>query len=213
MYTIKENIINHKNYGNKRTSIKYIVIHYTGNDGDSDESNTKYFKNTIVSASAHYFVDNDSITNTVPDDYTAWHCGAKVYRHKFCRNSNSLSIELCDSIKNGVVYPTVKTIENAIALTKALMKKYNIPKENVIRHYDVTGKLCPKYWVDDSKWKSEFWNKLSVELTSAKDIAHELNESFFPITDKKKFISELEESKKNNSSLYWGYYKLVNNIK
>ena len=213
MYTIKENIINRKNYGNKRTSIKYIVIHYTGNDGDSDESNSKYFKNNILSASAHYFVDNDSVTNTVPDDYIAWHCGSKVYKHKFCRNSNSIGIELCDNIKNGDVYPTAKTIENAISLTKALMKKYNIPKENVIRHYDVTGKLCPKYWVDDSKWRNEFWNKLSIELTAPKDITNALNQNFFPITDKQKFIKEMEEAKNNNSSLYWGYYKLVNNIK
>ena len=208
--TFKINFANRKNYGSIRTSIKYIVIHYTSNDGDSDEGNSNYFKNNIVNASAHYFVDNDSITQAVPDNYIAYHCGANSYKHSECRNSNSIGIELCDSVKDGVIYPDKNTIINAIELTKHLMKKYNIPKENVIRHYDVTGKHCPVYWVNDSKWKDEFWNKLKTELTSANDITWELNNSFFPISDMKKFVSELEEAKKNNSSLYWGYYKLVN---
>jgi hypothetical protein len=50
-------------------------------------------------------------------------------------------------------------------------------------------------------------------LTSAEDITYELNKSFFPITETEKFVKELEKAKKNNSSLYWGFYKLVNKIK
>jgi N-acetylmuramoyl-L-alanine amidase len=50
-------------------------------------------------------------------------------------------------------------------------------------------------------------------FASAEDITHELNKSFFPITETEKFIKELDEAKKNNSSLYWGFYKLVNKIK
>lgn len=160
---IKQKRANKKNYGGKRTkAIKFIVIHYTGNDGDTDENNGKYFANNVVGASAHYFVDDDSITQTVPDDFVAWHCGGKIYKHKSCRNSNSLGIEICDDVKNGKIYPSDKTIKNVLELTEYLMKKYNIPKENVIRHYDVTGKLCPAYWVDNQKWKTAFWNKLNV---------------------------------------------------
>lgn len=213
---IKTHLANRNNYGASRNifNIKYIVIHYTANDGDSDENNGKYFANNSVSASAHYFVDDDSITQSVPDNYIAWHCGGvKTYKHPKCRNSNSIGIELCDNVKNGIIYPTDNTIKNALELTKMLMKKYNIPVENVIRHYDVTGKNCPSFWVDSSKWYKEFYNKLIPELTSANDITWELNNTYFPITDTKKFVSELEEAKKNNSSLYWGFYKLVNNIK
>ena len=53
-----------------------------------------------------------------------------------------------------------QTIANTLALTKKLMKKYRVDKAHVIRHFDVTGKPCPAYWVDDKKWKRDFWNKL-----------------------------------------------------
>lgn len=164
MKPIKKALADKSNYGSKRTlPIKYIVIHYTGNDGDTDENNGKYFQGVNRQASAHYFVDDDSITQSVPDDFVAWHCGAKTYKHRLCRNSNSIGIEICDDVKNGKIYPSAQTITNVLELTVYLMKKYNIPKENVIRHYDVTGKLCPAYWVDDAKWKSEFWNKIKVD--------------------------------------------------
>ena len=170
MVEIKVNTAHRSNYGNLRntSSIKYIVIHYTAGDGDTDENNTKYFNRTVTQTSAHYFVDTDSITQSVPDNYVAWSVGGKKYNnnggrlYNKCVNNNSISIELCDDVKNGVIYPSTKTIQNALELTALLMKKYNVSKENVVRHWDVNGKPCPKYWVDDSKWKSEFWNKISA---------------------------------------------------
>lgn len=163
---IKTNLAKRSNYGDKRqlSTIKYIVIHYTGNDGDTDENNGNYFHNNKVGVSAHYFVDDDSVTQSVPDDYIAWHCGNKTYKHKYCRNTNSIGIEICDDVRNGKIYPSVKTIENVLELTEYLMNKYSIPRENVIRHYDVSGKICPAYWcgstTKNKKWKTEFWNKL-----------------------------------------------------
>lgn len=164
---IKVNLANVNNYGDARSlnSIKYIVIHYTANDGDTSMNNANYFKNNRVDASAHYFVDSDSITRSVPDDFVAWHCGATNYKHHECRNANSIGIEICDDVKNGIIYPSDKTIKNTIELVEWLMKKYNIPKVNVIRHYDVTGKLCPAYWcgtIDkEKKWQTEFKDKLN----------------------------------------------------
>lgn len=171
MKPIKQALANKKNYGSARhlMDIKYIVIHYTGNDGDTDESNARYFQNNVTGTSAHYFVDDDSITQSVPDNYVAWHCGTTgAYKHKQCRNSNSIGIEICDDVKNGTIYPSAQTIKNVLELVEYLMNKYSIPKENVIRHYDVTGKHCPQYWVNDSKWKSEFWNKIGVEYVVEK---------------------------------------------
>jgi N-acetylmuramoyl-L-alanine amidase CwlA len=181
-YTLKTNLANKSNYGSKRStsSIKYIVIHYTGNDGDTDESNATYFKNNVVKASAHYFVDSDSVTQSVADDYVAYSVGGSKYsncsttgggkHYGKCTNSNSISIELCDDKKNGTVYPSDSTIANALELTKKLMKKYDIDAEHVIRHFDVTGKSCPEYWcgsdAKNKKWNTAFWNKLSTTDTS-----------------------------------------------
>ena len=168
---LKTNLANSKNYGGARSldSIRWIVIHYTANDGDTANNNCLYFKNNVVGSSAHYFVDDDGVMQSVPDDRIAWHVGCKTgYKHAYCRNTNSLGVELCDEVKNGVIYPSKQTIANAIELVEYLMKKYNIPRANVIRHYDVvaSNKLCPAYWCGNAKndalWKSEFWNKLIV---------------------------------------------------
>jgi len=149
MVPIKTQLAHRSNYGGKRTAkIEGIVMHYTANDGDSDESNGKYFQQPLNPvASAHYFVDDDSITRSVPDDFVAYHCGANTYRHPSCRNANSIGVELCDAKRDGRVMATDKTIANAAELVYQLCKQYNIPYDHIIRHYDVTGKLCPAYWV------------------------------------------------------------------
>lgn len=171
-YTFKKRLSHKSNYGSQRALgvIKYIVIHYTANDGDSDEGNGNYFANNIVKASAHYFVDGDSVTQSVPDDYVAWAVGGSKYSDckrtgggKFygqCTNTNSISIELCDEVRNGVSDFSPATIENAVELTKMLMKKYKVDINRVIRHFDVTGKPCPKPYVDNAKWK-EFKNMIT----------------------------------------------------
>ena len=149
MVPIKTQLANRANYGGKRSArIEWIVMHYTANDGDSDESNAKYFQKPLTPvASAHYFVDDDSITRSVPDDYVAYHCGAYSYKHPLCRNANSIGIEMCDAKRDGRIMATDKTIQNAAELVYQLCKQYGIPYDHIIRHYDVTGKLCPAYWV------------------------------------------------------------------
>ena len=149
MVPIKTQLAHRSNYGGKRVQkIEWIVMHYTANDGDSDESNGRYFQQPLNPvASAHYFVDDDSITRSVPDDYVAYHCGARTYKHPYCRNANSIGVELCDAKRDGRVMATNKTIANAAELVYQLCKQYGIPYDHIIRHYDVTGKLCPAYWV------------------------------------------------------------------
>lgn len=155
-------LANRINYGNKRNTnnIKWLVIHYTANDGDSAKGNGNYFKNNKPKASAHYFVDDNVIVNSVPDNYTAYAVGGKKYNNNggkyygVCTNANSISIELCDTQRNGKSDLSEKTRKNAIELARYLCKKYKIDKNHVIRHYDITSKLCPKYFVEDEKaWK------------------------------------------------------------
>lgn len=177
-YTLKECFANPNNFGKQRNTsdIKYICIHYTANDGDSDEANGNYFKNGIRNASAHYFVDSDSVTRSVADNYIAWSVGGGKYNdcaktgggklYGVCTNANSISIELCDDYKDGVIKATQATIDNAIELTKFLMVKYGIPVANVIRHFDVNGKHCPAYWMDNTAWENEFHGKLTASSTT-----------------------------------------------
>lgn len=166
---INRKIANKSNYGEHRSTsqIKYLVYHYTANDGDTDEANANYFQNNIVEASAHYFVDDNSITQSVPDDYVAWSVGGSKYAntnggkfHEICTNYNSISVELCDNVRNGVYDFTPNTLNNAVELGRMLMKKYNIPIDHVIRHYDVTGKICPKPFVENERAWLEFKNRL-----------------------------------------------------
>lgn len=146
------------NYSAKRggNPIKYIVIHYTANNGDTAQNNCKYFNSPNRKASAHYFVGRDGVFQSVQDIHTAWHCGGSSYKHKYCRNANSIGIEMCSKIDgNGKYYIENSVIDNAIDLTKYLMDKYNIPSNNVIRHYDVTGKACPEPFVrDENLWEN-----------------------------------------------------------
>lgn len=143
------------NYGSTRSlsKIKYIVLHYTGNKTDRAISNCNYFKNNNTGTSAHYFVDKTEIYQSVLDNYVAWHCGGKKYPncastgggklYGIVTNANSIGIEMCSD--NGQFHKD--TLDNTEELVRYLMKKYNIPVENICRHFDCNGKSCPAYWV------------------------------------------------------------------
>ena len=151
---------NASNYTRGRSAaIQYIVIHYTANNGDTAQNNLRYFaNNTNIGASAHFFCDEHEITQSVKVTDTAWHCGTSgAYYHKHCRNANSIGIEMCSrKDRNGKYYFKPETINNAVMLTTELMNKYNIPAENVVRHYDVTHKNCPAPFVENETAWQEF---------------------------------------------------------
>ena len=146
------------NHGGKRPTenIKYIVVHYTGGNNDTAENNGFYFSRNCIKTSAHYFVDENEIVQSVSDDVVAWHCGANQYSHPSCRNSNSLGVEICTKRDgNGVCFLDTKAMDNSASLIWYLMEKYQIPLDCVVRHYDVTRKDCPAPMVGDgeSLWK------------------------------------------------------------
>lgn len=156
------------NYTKNRTQdIKYIVIHYTANNGDTAKGNCSYFSGTNRSASAHYFVDETNIYRSVNDENTAWHCGATTYKHNSCRNNNSIGIEMCSKKDNNNNYFIENsTINNTLKLTKLLMLKYNITETNILRHYDVTGKSCPEPFVRNNTLWVDFKAKLTSNTTT-----------------------------------------------
>ena len=112
-------------------------------------------------------MDDTTVVHSVPDDRVAWAVGGRKYNnvggrlYGIAKNANTLNVELCDTTKNGTVKATEATINNALDLVKELMSKYNVPVDRVIRHYDVNGKPCPAYWVDDALWEQEFHGRLT----------------------------------------------------
>lgn len=159
---------------NDLSRIKYIVIHYFG--GLSTALNlAKYWAREYAGASAHYAVGHEGdIFQIVEDDDVAWHCGARKYVHAECRNTNSIGIEMAVKKKSTATlsasdkdwYFTKETVEATVELVRTLMKKYNIPADHVIRHYDVTNKICPNPYVFNAV--DETWDKFKAMISEEK---------------------------------------------
>ena len=151
----------------------YIVVHYVGAVSTA-KNNATYYASQRLGSSAHYFVDETSIWQSVEDSDRAWHCGGGLQGknghtlHGICTNANSIGIEMCvKKTPSGEWYFEPETVKNTVDLVKMLMDKHNIPIERVVRHFDVTGKNCPAPYVDEAKW-NEFKSKISAvegELT------------------------------------------------
>lgn len=210
-YILKEQLAASGNYGGSRNAsqIRYLVYHYTGNDGDKAANNAAYFQNNIVKASAHYFVDDTTVYLSVPELKVAWAVGGSKYANAdktgggtmygVINNTNSISIEMCDTIRNGVYQASEATLANAAALGRALMKKYGIPIENVYRHFDVTGKHCPSYLVNAQKW-AEFKEGLTMDIEALTDeelvrLAERMNAALAKRAMSDTLASELAEAK------------------
>lgn len=161
-YTLRGLLAAEGNCGGTRKAadIRYLVIHYTGNNGDTAANNAAYYQNHVVEASAHYFVDDTTVCRSVPDLRIAWAVGGKKYAscgetgggklYGIVTNTNSISVELCGTGEGRCA--SEQTLQNAVVLCRELMKKYGIPLERVCRHFDVTGKLCPAYLVEEAAW-------------------------------------------------------------
>lgn len=144
-------------YGKKREikDIDFIVVHFTANANDTAKNNADYFATgNQRSAGAHYFVGRDGVAESVPATFVAWSVGDKQSKlngggskMKVCFNYNSVSVELCD-------FRTWndKVAKTAAEFITALRRDLLINKNNIIRHYDVTCKLCPAPLVDGDMW-------------------------------------------------------------
>lgn len=138
-------------------SIKYIVIHYVGATGGS-KANAVYFGSKNVGASAHYFVGHagEDIYQVVADEDIAWHCGTTGTYYCGCRNANSIGVELCCWQNQDETWRfDNETVDAAVDLVRNLMDTYQIDADHVVRHYDVTHKICPEPYVrDEEAWKA-----------------------------------------------------------
>lgn len=154
--------------------IKWIVIHYTANSGTTAtaKGNANYFANCPRKASAHYVVDTKSVVyRCVPDNRAAWAVGdSGAGRLKgVCTNYNSISIEMVSHSNANGYYIPAETINRTVELTQALMQKYDIDADHVIRHYDVTGKACPATHCG-SKTGDANWQAFKTLVTNGRDV-------------------------------------------
>ena len=148
--------------------IKYLAIHFTAGSS-SKAGSAKSVKNVFEQrkASADFCVDDRDMVQFNPDlhNYYCWAVGDGNGKYGVT-NKNSISIEICSSLKKGTSaavpnhsgwYFTDAALENAVKLSKYLMKKYNIPIDRVIRHYDASRKSCPGLvgWNDGTLYKED----------------------------------------------------------
>ena len=159
--------VNYTHMSNKKN--EYIVIHYTGNVTDTALANARYFETVNRGASANYFVDQTSVYQCVLDSDKAWHVGVNYGNHTLfgkCTNSNSIGIEMCSNKKK----ISQDTYNNTVALTKKLMKKYNIPASRVVRHYDVCNKVCPG-WSGWTRKNDKIWKQFKKDIQATASVS------------------------------------------
>ena len=136
-------------------SIIGIVIHYTSNYTDTAAANAHYFCEADRGASAHYFVDETSIYQSVEESEAAWSVGRKFGDARLWgiyTNQNTISVEMCSS--GGKI--AERTMHNTADLVRMLLAKYGLSLDDVARHWDVCAKRCPGWdgWLpgDESQW-------------------------------------------------------------
>ena len=142
----------------KTDKITGIVIHYTANPGATAIGNRNYFEGLKDSgetyASSHFVIGMDGeIVQCIP-------CNEIAYASND-RNEDTIAIECCIPDETGEF--TDATYQSLIELTAWLMGRYDLTTDDVIRHYDVTGKICPKYFVENEG----AWDQFRKDVKSA----------------------------------------------
>ena len=125
-------------------SVQYIAIHYTANPGATAIANRNYFENLATThdtkVSSHFVVGLDGeVVQCIPTSEMSYATNS--------RNVDTLSIECCHPDETGKFNEA--TYDSAVKLSAWLCVRFGLTSENVIRHYDVTGKNCPKYYVEN----------------------------------------------------------------
>ena len=144
---VKKMIIRQSDYtydGEKLAEVKFITVHYVANPGSSAMANRNYFNGLAdghgVSASAHFIIGLDGeIIQCVPLGCVSWANGNME------SNRRSITIECCHPTDDG--HFNEATLESLKKLVSWLCEKYGVSRDGIIRHYDVTGKDCPRYFV------------------------------------------------------------------
>lgn len=153
-------LLDYNEYSRPGTALEQvngIVVHYTANPGTTAEQNRSYFENLAETgetyASSHFVIGlSGEIVQCIP-------CNEIAYASNE-RNADTISIECCIPDDTGRFADA--TYDSLVKLVTWLMGRYGLTEDDVIRHYDVTGKACPKYYVEN-EWA---WNQFREDLAS-----------------------------------------------
>lgn len=150
--------------GDPLEHIDGVVIHYTANPGTSAKQNRDYFAGLAISgetsASSHFVIGLDGeIIQCIPLDEISYASND--------RNHDTVSIECCIADDSGKFNEA--TYQSVIKLTAWLMGEYRLTSKSVIRHYDITGKMCPKYYVEHE----DEWIQLKKDIVAYKKACQE----------------------------------------
>lgn len=146
--------------GTSTNQITGIVIHYTANPGTTAKENRDYFEGLkdshLTQASSNFVIGLEGeIIQCVPTWEVAYASNS--------RNIDTVSIECCHPDETGEFNDA--TYESMVQLTAWLCEKFGLDEDDVIRHYDVTGKNCPKYFVENEA----AWEKFKEDVKTAID--------------------------------------------
>lgn len=152
--------------GEKLQKVKQIVVHWVGNANSTAIANRNYFeslKDKHIYASSQYIIGlNGEIIRCIPENEIAYHAGNRTV------NRNSIGIETCHPDWDGKF--NENTYNSLVELCADICKRYNLSINNIIRHYDVTGKECPRYYVrNENEWikfRNDVANKLGQSTTT-----------------------------------------------
>lgn len=148
--------------GDRLDGVNGVVIHYTGNPGTSAQQNRDYFaglaKTHETYASSNFVVGLDGeVLQAVPSGEVAYASSQ--------RNHDTLSIEVCHPDETGVFrQPTYDTL---VRLVQWLVERYGLGRDQILRHYDVTGKECPRWFVEDPDAWEAFLDRLDFTKSGA----------------------------------------------
>ncbi len=142
--------------GTELTDIKNIVVHYVGNPGTTAQNNRDYFDKSDTTVSSHFVVGIDGeIIQCVP-----------LYEKSAAsndRNKDTISVEVCHPDESGRYSDA--TYKSLIKLLTFLCENFSLDEQQIIRHYDITGKICPKYYVEHE----DAWENLKEDVKEKLD--------------------------------------------
>lgn len=141
--------------GVKLVEINNIVVHYTGNPTSTAQNNRDYFNKPDTDVCSHFVIGLDGeIIQCVPLDEKSAASNN--------RNLDTISIEVCHPDSSGKFNDA--TYGSLVKLTAWLCDNSGLKAKDVIRHYDITGKVCPKYFVDNQSAWEDFLEDVKQEL-------------------------------------------------